>query len=130
MTISEVRRIRSTAVRVKQRSATTGWVAVCPEVRLTADRGVAALIDARAVAIFRLAEGSIYAIDNIDPISGASVLSRGILGEVDGAPTVASPMYKERFDLRTGVCLDSPTASVAVHEVRVSDGVVEVRIRS
>ena len=129
MTMSEVRRPRSRAIRVKPRRVAE-WVAVCAAERLTPDRGVAALVGSRAVAIFRLADGSLHAIDNIDPISGAGVLSRGLVGDAGGTPTVASPMYKQRFDLRTGCCLDSPAAAVAVHEVRIADGVVEVRVQT
>ena len=102
------------------------WTPVCDVARLIPDRGVAALVGDRAVAVFLLVTGDIHAIDNVDPCSGASVLSRGIIGDADGAPTVASPMYKQRFDLRTGQCLDDDTARVAVHAVRIVDGVIHV----
>src|SRR5688572_1393116 len=84
-----------------------GWVTVCPFGRLIPERGVAALVDGHAVAVFLLADGSMHAIDNIDPISGASILSRGLIGDVGGTPTVASPMYKQRFELVSGRCLDA-----------------------
>jgi nitrite reductase (NADH) small subunit len=103
-------------------------VSVCALARLTPDRGVAALVSGRAVAVFLLSTGELVAIDDIDPSSGARVLSRGLVGDVDGTPTVASPMYKERFDLRTGRCLDDPDLTVAVHEVAVVDGNVVVRV--
>jgi len=73
------------------------------------------------------AGGRVYAIDNFDPFSRAYVLSRGIVGDKEGAPKIASPIYKQSFDLRTGVCLDDPSVSIAVWEVRVRDGRVEVR---
>ena len=43
------------------------------------------------------------------PFSDANVMSRGIVGS-PGRPadTVASPMYKQVFDLATGACLDAP----------------------
>jgi nitrite reductase (NADH) small subunit len=41
--------------------------------------------------------------------------------------TVASPVYKQVFDLRTGACLDDDSASLGVWETRVVAGVVEVR---
>ncbi len=107
---------------------TNQWTTVCEYARLTTDRGVAALIEGRAVAVFALWTGEIVAIDNIDPCSGASVLSRGVVGEVDGVPTVASPMYKDRFDLRNGRCIDRDHVSVSVHEARVVDGSVLVRL--
>ena len=106
----------------------TTFSVVCRADRLMVNRGVAALIDGRAIALFALADGSLAAIDNIDPCSGASVLSRGIVGDVDGVATVASPMYKQRFDLRSGRCLDVDGVAVAVHRVRVVDGTIEVSV--
>jgi nitrite reductase (NADH) small subunit len=103
-------------------------VAICPASRLTANRGMAALVQGWPIAVFALADGTIAAIDNIDPCSGASVLSRGIIGELDGAVTVASPMYKHRFDLRTGRCLDVEGVRVAVHRAAVVDGMIHVLI--
>jgi nitrite reductase (NADH) small subunit len=105
-------------------------VDVCSLERLSADRGVAALVDGRPIAIFRRITGDLHAIDNVDPISRASILSRGIVGEIDGRPTVASPMYKQRFDLRTGVCIDDPRVTIGVHDVRTVNSVVQVRPRA
>jgi nitrite reductase (NADH) small subunit len=101
---------------------------VCPVDRLTPDRGVAALVDGEPVAIFLLSCGSLFAIGNVDPCSGASVLSRGIVGDADGIATVASPIYKQRFDLATGRCLDDESKSVPVHRVSIADGAVCVEV--
>lgn len=105
-------------------------VAVCRVADLTVDRGVAALIEGRAIAVFALPDGTLAAIDNLDPCSGASVLSRGLVGEIKGSFTVASPMYKHRFDLRTGRCLDVDGPGVAVHRAAVVDGMVVVELDS
>jgi nitrite reductase (NADH) small subunit len=104
------------------------YTPICTMSRLTADRGVAALVEGTPIALFLLGTGELAAIDNIDPISGANVLSRGIVGDVFGTPTVASPLYKQRFDLRTGQCLDADGVAVNVHDARVCDGTVEVRL--
>jgi nitrite reductase (NADH) small subunit len=109
-------------------SSPSGWAVVCDAAQLIPDRGVAALVDGRAVAVFLLATGEVHAIDNVDPCSGASVLSRGIVGDAAGVPTVASPMYKQRFDLRTGRCLDDDAKAVAVHGVRVLEGTIQVKV--
>jgi nitrite reductase (NADH) small subunit len=98
---------------------------VCALDELTPGRGVAALVAGRAVAVFLLPGGAVHAIDNHDPCSGAGVMSRGIVGDVDGTPVVASPMYKQRFELTTGRCLDAD-AKVAVHDVAYDDGQVRV----
>jgi nitrite reductase (NADH) small subunit len=101
---------------------------VCPWSRLPVERGVAALVDGEQVAVFRTADGGLHALSNLDPFSGAMVLSRGIVGSRGDRPTVASPVYKQVFDLETGQCLDDPAVRLAVHPVRVRDGLVEVAL--
>lgn len=103
------------------------WTAVCKYSDLEPGRGVAALVDGEAVAVFRLGDGSVYAVGNTDPFCGASVISRGITGmRGDGTATVASPMYKDVFDLVTGVALDAPEVRLPVYAVRRHRGVVWV----
>lgn len=104
------------------------WTRVCRMAALTPDRGVAALVDDRQVAVFLLSgdDNEVVAIGNIDPFSGASVLSRGIVGSRGDVVTVASPVYKQRFDLHTGHCLDDETVAVPVYSVRVTDGWIEI----
>jgi nitrite reductase (NADH) small subunit len=105
------------------------WVPVCRYEALLPERGVAALVDGEQVAVFRTFDGMLHAIGNQDPFSGAFVLSRGIVGTSADVPTVASPLFKQAFDLRTGRCLSDPDVAVPVHAVRCRDGVVEVRLR-
>jgi len=88
----------------------SGWTTVCPYPDLIPGRGVAALVDGEQVAVFLDRAGNLYALTNRDPFSGAYVMSRGIVGRRGDVPTVASPMYKQVFDLRTGECLDEETA--------------------
>lgn len=105
------------------------WTAVCRLADLYPERGVAALVDGEQVALFRTSDDRVYAIANLDPFSGAYVLARGIVGSRGDAPVVASPMYKQAFDLRTGQCLDDPAVSVAVYPVRVREELIEVGCR-
>ncbi|WP_019808517.1 nitrite reductase small subunit NirD [Saccharomonospora halophila] len=108
-------------------SDTTGWVPVCRLADVPRADGVAALLDGDVqVAIFRTDDDTLHGLSNVDPFSGAAVLSRGIVGEHEGVPVVASPVYKQRFDLRTGVCLDDLSVRVPTHPVRLVDGVVHV----
>ncbi|MEY9878356.1 nitrite reductase (NADH) large subunit [Streptacidiphilus sp. MAP12-33] len=75
---------------------------------------VAFLPDGTEAALFKDPSGTVHALGNRDPFSGADVLADGILGERDGVPVVASPMYKQEFDLRTGVSVDDPEVAVPV----------------
>lgn len=107
---------------------TDEWVAVCRLTALTPERGVAALVAGHQVAVFRTFDGMLHALDNRDPFSGAHVLSRGIVGTHGEVPTVASPIFKQTFDLRSGRCLTESDVSVATHRVRCVDGVVHVQL--
>jgi nitrite reductase (NADH) small subunit len=102
-------------------------VPVCRLTALQPERGVAALLpDGTQVAVFRTHDGTVHALANIDPFSGAAVLSRGIVGDRAGVPVVASPIYKQAFDLRTGRCVDDDSVAVAVFAAHVVDGMVLV----
>lgn len=102
------------------------WTAVCDYDDLLPERGVAALLGDEQVALFRGFDDTLYAIGNQDPFTGAFVLSRGIVGTRGDIPTVASPLHKQVYDLRTGACLDDDRKSVPVFPVRRRDGRVEV----
>lgn len=106
---------------------TSTWTPACPLERLVPGRGVAVLRpDGAQVAVFLLTDGTLHAVGNVDPFSGAAVLSRGLVGDRGGEPTVASPLLKQVFSLRSGRCLDDGARAVTVHEVRVVAGTVQV----
>ncbi|GAT10868.1 nitrite reductase small subunit [Mycolicibacterium novocastrense] len=105
------------------------WTTACHYDFLIPNRGVGVLLaDGSQAALFRLDDGSLHAISNIDPFSGAAVMSRGIVGDRGGRPTVQSPIKKQAFALDDGVCLDDPEVSLPVYPTRLTaDGQVEVR---
>lgn len=116
-----------TAEPVAAPDPSSGWETVCRYDRLLPERGVAALLaDQVQVAVFRTHGGQVYAIGNLDPFSGAAVLSRGIVGDRGGVPFVASPIYKQAFSLVDGQCLDDATAKVATFPVRLCDGWLQI----
>src|SRR5215475_15610122 len=91
---------------------------VCRLDDIVPDTGVAALVGGEQVAVFRI-DQKIYAIGNRDPFSGANVLSRGIVGDINGELVVASPVYKQHFSLLTGRCVEDGTVSVPVYRASV-----------
>jgi nitrite reductase (NADH) small subunit len=113
---------------------TGDWARVCRLDQLTPGRGAPARVAGRQVAVFRIPSGdgeSVFALDNRDPFSGAHVLARGLVGDRGGVPKVTSPVYKQGFDLRTGVCLDDPEVVVPIYPVTVcAEGWVSVAIPS
>ncbi|ETA71024.1 nitrite reductase (NAD(P)H) small subunit [Actinospica robiniae] len=104
---------------------------VCRYEDLIAGRGVAVLLpDMTQAAVFRTFDGRLFGVGNLDPATGAHVISRGLTGSRDGAPTVASPMLKHVYDLATGQCVDGPAGrepyALAVFPVRCDEGVVYI----
>ena len=97
------------------------WTTACAYDHLIPGRGVAVLLDdGSQAALFRLDDGSLRALGNVDPFSGAAVLSRGIVGDRGGRATVQSPILKQAFALDDGCCLDDARVSVPVYQVRVT----------
>jgi len=108
--------------------ASLQWNTVCTVDDILPNTGVCALVEDRHVAVFRVGDAGFYAIDNVDPKSGASVLSRGLVGNLGEHIVVASPLYKNHFDLATGACLEAPEHSVRAHAVSIEDGRVRVAL--
>ncbi|MEW6497141.1 MAG: nitrite reductase small subunit NirD [Cyanobacteriota bacterium] len=116
-------------VQALVRETTTTWVDICPLSAITPNTGVCALVAGQQVAIFRVApEDEVFALSNYDPFSKAYVLARGIVGDRNGIPKVASPIYKQNFNLLTGQCLDDETVSILTYNVRVVEDRVQVAV--
>ncbi len=123
---------------ITDEQVTGTWVRACLLADLAVGRGVAVLgPDYEQAALFRIpayetdreaAAGRtrLHAIGNIDPFARAAVLSRGVTGDRSGEPTVASPLGKQVFSLRTGICLDDESTHVPSYAVRIVDDVVEI----
>lgn len=111
-----------------QKPATVApWLDVCALEELIPGTAVGALIAGEQLALVRSRDGAaVYAISNFDPFSKAFVIARGIVGDRAGIPKIASPIYKQSFDLRTGQCLDDPNVRLPVYPVRVLDGRVQI----
>lgn len=115
------------------------WVGVCTRNQLIAERGVAVLVGETQVALFKVsgvndageATDFVYAVGHHDPACGANVMARGIVGSIstpegESRDTVASPMYKDVYDLVTGECYTKPELRLPVYRTWVAGGVVYV----
>ena len=100
------------------------WIMICALDEIVPNTGVCALVNGEQIAVFHVKDATdrYFAIQNLDPNSNASVLSRGLVGNLGERVVVASPIYKQHFDLQTGECLEAPEHSVTVYPTRVEDG--------
>jgi NAD(P)H-dependent nitrite reductase small subunit len=106
------------------------WVDICSKDDLQPDSGICALVEDKQVAIFYLPKQQLlYAIDNYDPFGKANVLSRGLVGDINGEPMVASPLHKQHYSLKTGVCLDDESVTVNTYGIRIEKDRVEINIK-
>ncbi|WP_374528892.1 nitrite reductase small subunit NirD [Acinetobacter sp.] len=103
------------------------WVDVCNLNDITPNTGVGALVGGQAVALFRVGtEKRVYALSNKDPFSQANVMSRGIIGDLQGERVIASPIYKQHFSLATGRCLEDKDQKLLVFPTKIQNDRVMV----
>lgn len=104
------------------------WKSVCQLSDILPETGVCALVAGEQIAIFRpYADEQVYAISNIDPFFDASVLSRGLIAEHHNELWITSPLKKQHFRLRDGLCLEDESRSIPHYEARVEDGLVQIK---
>ncbi|MEO1956956.1 MAG: nitrite reductase small subunit NirD [Methylophilaceae bacterium] len=98
------------------------WHDICAINEIPTNAGVAALVNDQQIALFSIGkEPQVFAIGNYDPFSDANVLARGITGSMGDTLVVASPIYKQHFDLATGQCVEDEAVSVASYAVRIDN---------
>ena len=106
------------------------WESICSIEDIMPNTGVCALHNNKQIAIFRVKDQTkqekLFALENFDPFSEANILSRGIVGNIKEKIVVASPVYKQHFELETGACLEDESVSLATFPVMVKDGLVHV----
>ncbi|GAA6171273.1 nitrite reductase small subunit NirD [Colwellia sp. KU-HH00111] len=106
------------------------WFDICNLDDILPSMGRCALFNDKQVAIFRVVsatgEDEFYAIDNYCPFSHSNTISRGLTGSIANKTVVASPLYKQHFDLTTGICIEDETVSVTTYPVRLNGSTVQL----
>ncbi|MDW6004333.1 nitrite reductase small subunit NirD [Vibrio mangrovi] len=94
-------------------------------------QGTAVFIAGEQIALFYVpeSEARLFAIQNWDPIGKTYVLSRGIVGDIQGQLCVASPLYKEHYNLQTGHCLEHQEVVLKVWQVTLENGEVNLHLK-
>lgn len=107
---------------------TTTWASTCAVDELETGWGEVALFGRTQVALIRLAEDEVYAVDHYDPHTGAPVMARGIVGSRGDRPTIASPLHKQVYDLGTGECFTDSALALRTYRTRIVGGMIEVEL--
>lgn len=106
----------------------TDEMVLCDISDLVENSGICALAEDKQIAIFYLphTEQKLFAVSNWDPIGKANVISRGIIGDIKGTLVVASPLYKQHYDLTTGRCLEDDSARLDTFNIKLDDDKVKL----
>lgn len=111
-------------------SSNDQWFNICELTDILPSMGRCALFNDKQIAIFRVISTNgteeFYAIDNYCPFSSANTLSRGITGNLNGKIVIASPIYKQHFDLSTGICLEDESVKVNTYPVRLEGSTIQL----
>lgn len=105
-----------------QTTTQENWISVCTDDDLVLNSGVCALVNDKEIAIFKMkvaSEEKVFAVSNWDPFGKANVLYRGLVGSVNDEEIVISPLYKQRYALHSGQCLDDENVALTVYPVRI-----------
>ena len=112
-----------------KKSQQENWQTICHQDDLVTHSGVCALLaNDQQVAIFKINDNEVYTISNWDPVGSANVLYRGIIGDNKGEFFVASPLYKQRFLLNNGKCLDDESLTVNNYDTRIHEEQIQVLV--
>ena len=110
----------------------SNWADICHVGEILPNMGRCALVDGEQVAIFRVKtigqdiDDQFYAVNNYCPFSDANIISRGIVGCLSEQVVVASPLYKQHFDLVSGKCLEDETVSLKTYPVRIEGDKIQL----
>lgn len=95
-------------------------VGAADELAAGALRGV--MVKGNRICLGRAGE-SLFALEDTCPHAGGSLCE----GMVDGKEVIC-PLHAYAFEAATGHCPDDPSCSVRTFEVRIENGVIQVRI--
>jgi nitrite reductase (NADH) small subunit len=106
------------------------WEDICKTGDILPNIGVCALFEGQQVAIFKVTDSSgieqLFAINNYCPFSESNTISRGLVGSLDGKIVIASPIYKQHFDLSTGICVEDESVKINTYPVRLEGGTIQL----
>ena len=112
-------------------STVNNWITVCSDTDLVTNSGVCALLNEQQIALFKIKSANneqLFAVSNWDPIGKANVLYRGLLGSVQDSKVIISPLYKQRYCLESGQCLDDAALKLIVYPVRIEQNQVQLQL--
>ena len=93
------------------------------------DGGACVKYEDKQIAVFNFARlNKWYACQNVCPHKMEMVLSRGMIGDLNGIPKVACPLHKKTFSLENGENLNGDLDPISTYPVKIEDGNVFIGV--
>ncbi|MEQ6885407.1 nitrite reductase small subunit NirD [Salicola sp. Rm-C-2C1-2] len=104
------------------------WITIGRLSDLVVGSGVGARYGDRQVAVFLIPQldDQVFVLDNYCPISGVNIIARGMVGDIQGEPVVATPLYKKHFSLLDGRCIEDDSHKLTTYAVRIEGDELQV----
>lgn len=107
------------------------WFKAAPAIAFPENGGACVKYNDQQIAVFNFSRrGEWYACQNLCPHKMQMVLSRGMIGSMEGEPKVACPFHKRTFSLKTGECLNADECSIVTFPVKIEEGFVFIGVAS
>ncbi|MBU2713006.1 nitrite reductase small subunit NirD [Zooshikella sp. WH53] len=104
------------------------WGYLCEFNDIPPNSGICVSYQNQQIALFNVNTiKKVYAVSNYDPIGKANVISRGIIGTINEQLVVASPLFKQHFNLKTGICIENPKVCLNIYAIRVYSNAVWIK---
>jgi nitrite reductase (NADH) large subunit len=105
------------------------WVCFGEASSIPAEGGATVKYGCHQIAVFNFTKtGKWYACQNLCPHKREMVLSRGLLGDIDGIPKIVCPMHKKSFSLDSGEGLSDPTYSIQTFPIEIRDDRIYIEL--
>ena len=83
----------------------------------------------KQIALFHFDHNIWYAVQNLCPLDGQMIISRGLIGETKGAAKIACPMHKHTYFLESGKAIDEDEpATLQTYATKVEEGQVFIEM--
>jgi nitrite reductase (NADH) small subunit len=103
------------------------WFKACSIEDIPENGGACVKYKDKQIAVFYFKrKESWYACQNLCPHKLEMVLSRGMIGELNGIPKVACPIHKKTFSLEDGKNLNGDLEAIATYPVKIKDNTVYI----
>lgn len=107
------------------------WVCFGDVASVPADGGATLKYGRHQIAVFNFKKlNRWFACQNLCPHKREMVLSRGLLGDIEGLPKIVCPMHKRAFSLETGEGLNDPELSISTFPVEIRENRLYIELPS